>query len=92
MSRSAIRTLITVSLGAIHVAAFVSLLGARLSIRGAPAQTLVESVLAFPFVWLVNYLPGPDLFAIAVILNGLLWGWALSMLIDRFFFRAKKPE
>jgi hypothetical protein len=87
MTRRTCRLLVATLLGVSHVAGFLFLLGARLSIGNAPKQSLAEALLAFPFVSLVNYLPGPDLFAIAVILNGALWGWGVSLALETLFFR-----
>jgi hypothetical protein len=67
-----------------HMAVFLLLLGARVGPAGDTPQTLVEFVLALPLVSAVNYLPGPDLFSVAVPMNALLWGWALSSLAERF--------
>ncbi len=67
-----------------HLFAFVFLLGSRIGPGNVAPQSLSEFILTIPLVWAVNYLPGPDLFNVAVLLNAMLWGYLLSMVIEWF--------
>lgn len=64
-----------------HVLSFMFLVGQRVQIGSKLDPTIFETILAFPLVHAVNYCPGLDLFAVAVLANGVLWGWLVSRLV-----------